>query len=197
VIKFYKVAQLPQAGQLQPNSVYFERVASGVKLNVYVTDYLGYVAYSTYNVTDITSIASNVVNAALSTYVPPIPSNVATLDASSNVIQNANTSSKWKTAIILSLTGVISGSATFDGSGNVTVQTSASNLKIQEYNPSFTYDSNKRIVRIDYLSGNYKLFNYNGNNINYIDYVIGTVTKRSVFNYNQNNTLSSIVTTNR
>jgi hypothetical protein len=63
-------------------------------------------------------------------------------------------------------------------------------------NPVFTYDNNDNVIRIDYSSGDYKLFYYNEEQtIVQLDYVTNEVTKRRVFNYDSQGILTSITDT--
>lgn len=60
-----------------------------------------------------------------------------------------------------------------------------------ESGPSMTYTGGA-LTRVDYDSGNYKLFTYSGAVLTQIDYVKGAVTTRKTFNYNPDGTLSSV-----
>ena len=60
-----------------------------------------------------------------------------------------------------------------------------------ELNRSFTFVSGK-LTRIDYASGNYKLFTYSGERLDQIDYIKGATTYRKVFNYDVSGNILSI-----
>jgi len=61
-----------------------------------------------------------------------------------------------------------------------------------ETNASFTY-SNGLPIRVDYLSGNYKLFTYVNSVVTRSDYIVGTTTYRKDFYYNPDGTLDYII----
>lgn len=67
-------------------------------------------------------------------------------------------------------------------------------LPTQEIGPEFTY-TNGVVTRIDYDSGNYRLFTYTLGVLTQLDYVVGTTTIRKVFNYNLDGSLASITQT--
>ena len=61
-----------------------------------------------------------------------------------------------------------------------------------ETGPAMTY-TGSLLMRVDYDSGNYKVFTYNGSGVlTQLDYVIGAATTRKTFNYNPDGTLASI-----
>ena len=60
-----------------------------------------------------------------------------------------------------------------------------------ETGSALTYTSGV-LTRIDYESGNYKMFSYTGGVLTQLDYVIGLVTTRKTFNYNPDGSLSSV-----
>lgn len=60
-----------------------------------------------------------------------------------------------------------------------------------EVGSTITY-SDGAISRIDYPSGNYKVFTYTALAVTQLDYVIGSVTHRKTFTYNPNGTLASV-----
>jgi hypothetical protein len=62
---------------------------------------------------------------------------------------------------------------------------------LQETGPALAYTSGV-LTRIDYDSGNYKLFSYTSGALTQLDYVVGAVTTRKTFNYNPDGSLSSI-----
>lgn len=64
-----------------------------------------------------------------------------------------------------------------------------------ESSPSLTYTSGV-LTRIDYASGNYKLFSYTSGRLSQLDYVRpGDTTIRKVFAYNPDGTLASVTQT--
>lgn len=63
---------------------------------------------------------------------------------------------------------------------------------LNETNPVFTYTSGN-LSRIDYSSGNYKLFSYDlSGNLLQVDFVKGTTTFRKSFTYDINSNLTNI-----
>ncbi len=64
-----------------------------------------------------------------------------------------------------------------------------------ELNPVFTYNVDSELTRIDYASGNYKLFTYSTGTLTQLDYVKGVTTYRKTFIYDVNSNLTSIVQT--
>lgn len=60
-----------------------------------------------------------------------------------------------------------------------------------ESGPAMTYTGGA-LTRVDYDSGNYKLFSYTGGVLTQLDYVKGATTFRSTFNYNPDGTLASV-----
>lgn len=64
-----------------------------------------------------------------------------------------------------------------------------------ESNPVFTYDGTGALTRVDYASGNYKLFTYTGSALTQLDHVIGASTVRKVFAYNPDGSLASVTRT--
>ncbi len=81
-------------------------------------------------------------------------------------------------------------------SGKVSISDVANpTLTGQETDPSFTYDGQGVLTRIDYASGNYKLFNYTSGVLTSINYHVSSSIITKTFNYNGDNTLGSIVTT--
>lgn len=67
------------------------------------------------------------------------------------------------------------------------------NSTIVESNPTFMY-TNGIVSRINYASGNYKLFTYTNGMLTQLDYVHGLTTTRKVFSYS-NGILINIVQT--
>lgn len=65
----------------------------------------------------------------------------------------------------------------------------------EESDPVFTYDVNQTLTRIDYASGNYKLYNYSSGVLSSIVYYVGNSVITKTYNYNGNGTLNNIVTT--
>lgn len=51
------------------------------------------------------------------------------------------------------------------------------------------------LTRVDYASGNYKLFTYAAGRLTQLDYVKGATTTRKTFNYNPDGSLSSVTET--
>ncbi len=65
-------------------------------------------------------------------------------------------------------------------------------ISAEETNPIYTY-LNDELIRIDYASGNYKLFTYVSGNLTQLDYVKGSTTYRKVFSYDVGSNLTSIL----
>ena len=65
----------------------------------------------------------------------------------------------------------------------------------EESDPVFTYDVNQTLTRIDYASGNYKLYNYSSGVLSSIVYYVGSSVITKTYNYNGNGTLNNIATT--
>lgn len=64
---------------------------------------------------------------------------------------------------------------------------------IVETDSTFIYGTSGELTRINYASGNYKLFTYDTNgNLSQLDYVIGLKTIRKVFSYSTEGNLVSI-----
>jgi hypothetical protein len=63
-----------------------------------------------------------------------------------------------------------------------------------ETGPALTY-TDGALTRIDYDSGNYKVFTYTSGVLTRLDYVVGAVTTRKTFAYNPDGTLASITQT--
>lgn len=63
-----------------------------------------------------------------------------------------------------------------------------------ESSPAMTYTSGV-LTRVDYASGNYKLFTYTSGQLTQLDYVKGPVTTRKTFNYNPDGSLASVTET--
>lgn len=51
------------------------------------------------------------------------------------------------------------------------------------------------LTRIDYASGNYKVFTYTGETLDRVDYVVGAVTTRRAFTYDGSGNLITITQT--
>lgn len=63
-----------------------------------------------------------------------------------------------------------------------------------ERDPSYTYVEGSKIDRITYLSGNYEQYYYDGDNIDYIDYVKTTGIYRKTYTYSGSNVTSILYT---
>ena len=63
-----------------------------------------------------------------------------------------------------------------------------------EAGPAMTYTSGV-LTRVDYDSGNYKLFTYASGVLTQLDYVKGAVTTRLAFTYNPDGSLASVTQT--
>jgi len=88
----------------------------------------------------------------------------------------------------------------FNVKGDATIQgsVSASNMTINnlqvatnEVGPALTYTSGN-LTRVDYDSGNYKIFSYTDDILTQVDYVVGSTTIRKTLNYNLDGTLASV-----
>lgn len=119
-LRIYKVNSKPTV--FQPSSLYLVKDGSSGLLYLYLTDNTGSVIYRTHEGSDI----SNIVNAILNAYKGQ-PNGLAILDANGLVplvnlpsISMA-TADKLTTARTIAISGDASGSAIFDGSGDVTI----------------------------------------------------------------------------
>jgi hypothetical protein len=77
-------------------------------------------------------------------------------------------------------------------SGSKKIQYKDEFLAIEEINPIYTYTSGS-LSRVDYESGNYKLFTYDTNsNLIQVDFHRGSTTYRKILQYDSESNLVSI-----
>lgn len=81
-----------------------------------------------------------------------------------------------------------------DGTGAIAYSLNVPGGSVEETGPAFTY-ADGVLTRIDYDSGNYKLFSYSSGRLSQADYVIGAATIRKTFSYNPDGSLDQITQT--
>lgn len=81
-----------------------------------------------------------------------------------------------------------------DGTGTIAHQLNSAAATADETGPALTY-TDGALTRIDYDSGNYKLFSYTSGVLAQIDYVIGGTTIRKALSYNPDGSLAFITQT--
>jgi hypothetical protein len=141
-------------------------------------------------------------NQILSTWENTSNLNVTSLSASTIYTNNLEALSANITVIDIKqyeLSGFnVQGNSTIQGNVSASGNIAASNMTINnlqvatnEIGPSLTYTSGN-LTRVDYDSGNYKIFSYTDDILTQIDYVVGSTTIRKTLNYNLDGTLASV-----
>lgn len=187
VLSIRKVETIPGVGFREPNCLYIQKINTNNKAKLWITSEDPDIIFSTFDSVDISEIFGILLGLQKGQAL-----GLASLNEDSKIIQVALNADKLSSAVNINLTGDVTGTASFDGSANININTTI----FKEENPVFSYTgtgSNKKLSTITYESGNTKTLFYNLSDVlTRVDYSVSGIIYRKDFNYDLDGSLESI-----